>query len=164
MITSLFLTIPKELLEFIFYFLEINSIVSIKKLHPFTDIQGECDRNIIKKLDIERANHDQNTKNYIRQTLTYLARDLATVIDLPDPYYIQKIFYDRDAEIKSLIPKIDYNMNIETILAHRLKYDKEFNDFYESVLRFYKENKCNTFPTHPVVISIVLDKIQRGIE
>ena len=164
MITSLFLTIPKELLEFIFYFLEINNIVSIKKLHPFTDIQGECDRNIIKKLDIERANHDQNTKNYIRQTLTYLARDLATVIDLPDPYYIQKIFYDRDAEIKSLIPKIDYHMNIETILTHRLKYDKEFNDFYESVLRFYKENKCNTFPTHPVVISIVLDKIQRGIE
>ena len=163
MISSPFLDIPKELLENIFHFLDIQHVVSIKKMHPFTNIQCECDRSIKKKLDVERVNHDFHSKYYIRQTLTYLAKDLATVIDLPDPYYIQKIFYDRDKEIKSLIPKIDYTMNIETILANRIKYDKDFNDFYESVLRFYKENMCNTFPTHPTVISIVLDKIAKNI-
>lgn len=163
MISSPFLDIPKELLEYIFHFLDIQHVVSIKKLHPFTSIQGECDRSITKKLDIERVNHDSHSKFYIRQTLTFLAKDLATVIDLPDPYYIQKIFYDRDKEIKQLIPKIDYNMNIETILANRIKYDKNFNDFYESILRFYKENKCNTFPSHPIIISTLLDKIAKDI-
>lgn len=163
MISSPFLDIPKELLEYIFYYLDIQHVVSIKKLHPFTNIQLECNRSISKKLDMERKNHDSNAKFYIRQTLIFLSKDLATVIDLPDPYYIQKIFYDRDKEIKSLIPKIDYTMNIETILINRIKYDKDFNDFYESILRFYKDNKCNTFPTHPVVISFVLDKIAKNI-
>lgn len=163
MISSPFLDIPKELLEYIFHFLDIQHVVSIKKLHPFTSIQCECDRSISKKLDMERVNHDSHSKFYIRQTLTFLAKDLATVIDLPDPYYIQKIFYDRDKEIKQLIPKIDYNMNIESILANRIKYDLEFNDFYESILRFYKENKCNTFPSHPIVISTLLDNIARNI-
>ena len=163
MIYSPFLDIPTELLGFIFYYLEVNSIVSIKKLHPFTEIQKECDRSILKRIDIHRSHYDNISKKYIRTQLEYLARDLATVIDLPDPYYIQKIFYDRDKEIKSLIPKIDYKLNLETILINRIKYDKEFNDLYESVLRFYKENRCNTFPTHPVVISMVLDKIARNI-
>ena len=54
-------------------------------------------------------------------------------------------------------------MNIESILANRIKYDLEFNDFYESILRFYKENMCNTFPTHPIVISTLLDKIAKNI-
>ena len=34
----------------------------------------------------------------------------------------------------------------------------------EGRLRFYEENKCNTFPTHPIVISFVLDKLSKGID
>mgnify|MGYP000284758620 FL=1 len=142
MIESPFLTLPKELLYSIFIFLNIPEIVAIKKIHAFSDIQGECDRVISLKLECERNNLDNSAKKYIMDTLYYLAKDLATVIDLPDPYYIQKVFYDRDKEIKSLIPKIDYNMSIEKILGDRIKYDNDFNDFYSSILNFYKENKC----------------------
>ena len=46
-------------------------------------------------------------------------------------------------EIKQLIPKIDYSMNIETILANRIKYDLEFNDFYESILRKHNEHQLS---------------------
>ena len=62
MISSPFLDIPKELLENIFHFLDIQYVVSIKKLHPFTTIQRECDRSIKKKLDVERVNHDFHSK------------------------------------------------------------------------------------------------------
>ena len=160
---SPFLIIPKELLEYILVYLNVPEIVSIKKLHPFTDIQGECDRMIQSKLDIERINHDTCSKNYIKETLYFLAQDLATVIDLPDPYYIQKVFFDRDKEIKYIIPQIDYTRNIETILSDRQKYDKDFNDLYEPILRFYKDDKCNTFPTHPVMISFFLSRINSHI-
>ena len=80
-------------------------------------------------------------------------------VDLPDPYDVIKVFFDRDKEIKSLIPKIDYSDNIETILNDRLKYDKKFNLLYEPILRFYEENKCNTFPTHPIVISFIVKTV-----
>ena len=164
MIESPFLTLPKELLYNIFIFLNIPQIVAIKKIHAFSDIQGECDRVISMKLEHERSNLDNSAKKYIRETLYYLAKDLATVIDLPDPFYIQKVFYDRDKEIKSLIPKIDYNMSIEKILGDRIKYDNDFNDFYSSILNFYKENKCNTFPSHPVIISLALERIKLEIK
>ena len=148
----------------IFIFLNIPQIVAIKKIHAFSDIQGECDRVISMKLERERNNLDNSAKKYIRDTLYYLAKDLATVIDLPDPYYIQKVFYDRDKEIKSLIPKIDYSMSIEKILGDRIRYDNEFNDFYSAILNFYKENKCNTFPSHPAMISIALERIKLEIK
>ena len=164
MIESPFLTLPKELLYNIFIFLNIPQIVAIKKIHAFSDIQGECDRVISIKLERERNNLDNSAKKYIRDTLYYLAKDLATVIDLPDPYYIQKVFYDRDKEIKSLIPKIDYSMSIEKILGDRIRYDNEFNDFYSAILNFYKENKCNTFPSHPAMISIALERIKLEIK
>tara|TARA_B100000123_G_C25708766_1_gene418856 strand:- start:628 stop:1122 length:495 start_codon:yes stop_codon:yes gene_type:complete len=164
MIESPFLTLPKELLYNIFIFLNIPQIVAIKKIHAFSDIQGECDRVISMKLERERNNLDNSAKKYIRDTLYYLAKDLATVIDLPDPYYIQKVFYDRDKEIKSLIPKIDYSMSIEKILGDRIRYDNEFNDFYSAILNFYKENKCNTFPSHPAMISIALERIKLEIK
>ena len=164
MIDSPFLTLPKELLYNIFIFLNIPQIVAIKKIHAFSDIQGECDRVISMKLECERNNLDNSAKKYIRDTLYYLAKDLATVIDLPDPYYIQKVFYDRDKEIKSLIPKIDYSMSIEKILGDRIRYDNEFNDFYSAILNFYKENKCNTFPSHPAMISIALERIKLEIK
>ena len=164
MIESPFLTLPKELLYNIFIFLNIPQIVAIKKIHAFSDIQGECDRVISMKLEHERSNLDNSAKKYIRDTLYYLAKDLATVIDLPDPYYIQKVFYDRDKEIKSLIPKIDYSMSIEKILGDRIRYDNEFNDFYSAILNFYKENKCNTFPSHPAMISIALERIKLRIK
>ena len=164
MIDSPFLTLPKELLYNIFIFLNIPQIVAIKKIHAFSDIQGECDRVISMKLERERSNLDNSAKKYIRETLYYLAKDLATVIDLPDPYYIQKVFYDRDKEIKSLIPKIDYSMSIEKILGDRIRYDNEFNDFYSAILNFYKENKCNTFPSHPAMISIALERIKLEIK
>ena len=164
MIESPFLTLPKELLYNIFIFLNIPQIVAIKKIHAFSDIQGECDRVISMKLECERNNLDNSAKKYIRDTLYYLAKDLATVIDLPDPYYIQKVFYDRDKEIKSLIPKIDYSMSIEKILGDRIRYDNEFNDFYSAILNFYKENKCNTFPSHPAMISIALERIKLEIK
>ena len=164
MIESPFLTLPKELLYNIFIFLNIPQIVAIKKIHAFSDIQGECDRVISMKLERERSNLDNSAKKYIRDTLYYLAKDLATVIDLPDPYYIQKVFYDRDKEIKSLIPKIDYSMSIEKILGDRIRYDNEFNDFYSAILNFYKENKCNTFPSHPAMISIALERIKLEIK
>ena len=164
MIESPFLTLPKELLYNIFIFLNIPQIVAIKKIHAFSDIQGECDRVISIKLERERNNLDNSAKKYIRDTHYYLAKDLATVIDLPDPYYIQKVFYDRDKEIKSLIPKIDYSMSIEKILGDRIRYDNEFNDFYSAILNFYKENKCNTFPSHPAMISIALERIKLRIK
>ena len=139
MIESPFLTLPKELLYNIFIFLNIPQIVAIKKIHAFSDLQGECDRVISMKLECERNNLDNSAKKYIRDTLYYLAKDLATVIDLPDPYYIQKVFYDRDKEIKSLIPKIDYSMSIEKILGDRIRYDNEFNDFYSANARTSKK-------------------------
>lgn len=155
---SLLLTIPRELLEKIFIYLDLDNLVAIKKLHPFTDVQHECDRIIKTKQDITRVHFDTFSKNYIKETLYFLAKDLNTVINLPDPFYIQNVFSDRDNEIKEIIPKIDYSNKLETILYNRIKYDKEFNDFYEQILRFYKSDRCNTFPTHPVVISLILDK------
>ena len=164
MSNSLLLDVPKEILQYIFIHLDLVHLVKIKKIFPFTKIQGECDRIIQRNLDITRNIYDRFSKNYIKTTLYYLAKDLAMEVDLPDPYDVNKVFFDRDKEIKSLIPKIDYSDNIETILNDRLKYDKKFNLLYEPILRFYEENKCNTFPTHPIVISFVLDKLSKGID
>jgi len=82
---------------------------------------------------------------------------------LPDPFYIRNIFNERDNQIQNVIPQIDYSLNIERLLLDRKEFDKEFNVFYESILRFYKEERCNTFPSHPNIISMILDGYEINI-
>ena len=62
---SLLLTIPRELLEKIFIYLDLDNLVAIKKLHPFTDVQHECDR-IIKTKECSRVHFDTCSKLYER--------------------------------------------------------------------------------------------------
>jgi hypothetical protein len=156
MLISPFLFLPKELLKYILDYLDISDIINLKKLHPFTEIQQELSRSLNIKLNKERKHLETIQKNYVKETL-YLATKDIKPIDLPDPFYIQNIFKARDNQIQTVIPQIDYSINLERLLYDRKKFDKEFNDFYESVLRFYKEERCNTFPTHPNVISMILD-------
>ena len=156
MLISPFLFLPKELLKYILDYLDISDIINLKKLHPFTEIQQELSRSLNIKLNKERKHLETIQKNYVKETL-YLATKNIKPVDLPDPFYIQNIFKARDNQIQTVIPQIDYSINLERLLYDRKKFDKEFNDFYESVLRFYKEERCNTFPTHPNVISMILD-------
>lgn len=156
MLISPFLFLPKELLKYILEYLDISDIINLKKLHPFTEIQQELTRSLNIKINKERKHLEMIQKNYVKETL-YLATKDIKPIDLPDPFYIQNIFKERDNQIQSIIPQIDYSINLERLLYDRKKFDKEFNDFYESVLRFYKEERCNTFPSHPNVISMMLD-------
>ena len=156
MLISPFLFLPKELLKYILEYLDISDIINLKKLHPFTEIQQELTRSLNIKINKERKHLEMIQKNYVKETL-YLATKNIKPIDLPDPFYIQNIFKARDNEIQTVILQIDYSINLERLLYDRKKFDKEFNDFYESVLRFYKEERCNTFPSHPNVISMMLD-------
>ena len=156
MLSSPFISLPKEILSYILVYLEISDILRLIKLHPFTDIQPELRRSLNIKLNNERRYLESSQKNYIKETLYFVSKDIKKV-DLPDPFYIQNIFKARDNKIKSELPIIDYSINLERLLFERKKFDKEFNDFYEPVLRFYKEERCNTFPTHPNIISMILD-------
>ena len=156
MLISPFLVLPKELLKYILEYLDISDIINLKKLHPFTEIQQELTRSLNIKINKERKHLEMIQKNYVKETL-YLATKNIKPVDLPDPFYIQNIFKERDNQIQSIIPQIDYSINLERLLYDRKKFDKEFNDFYESVLRFYKEERCNTFPSHPIIISCVLE-------
>lgn len=156
MLISPFLVLPKELIKYILEYLDISDIINLKKLHPFTEIQQELTRSLNIKINKERKHLEMIQKNYVKETL-YLATKDIKPLDLPDPFYIQNIFKERDNQIQSIIPQIDYSINLERLLYDRKKFDKEFNDFYESVLRFYKEERCNTFPSHPNVISMMLD-------
>tara|TARA_Y100000590_G_C15431100_1_gene905220 strand:+ start:56 stop:550 length:495 start_codon:yes stop_codon:yes gene_type:complete len=156
MIKSPFLFLPKELLKYILDYLDISDIINLKKLHPFTEIQQELSRSLNIKLNKERKYLDDTQKNYIKETLYFATKDIKP-IDLPDPFYIQNIFKARDNQIQTVILQIDYSINLERLLYDRKKFDKEFNDFYEPVLRFYKEERCNTFPTHPINIAMFLE-------
>ena len=156
MLISPFLVLPKELIKYILEYLDISDIINLKKLHPFTEIQQELTRSLNIKINKERKHLEMIQKNYVKETL-YLATKNIKLVDLPDPFYIQNIFKERDNQIQSVIPQIDYSINLERLLYDRKKFDNEFNDFYESVLRFYKEERCNTFPSHPNVISMMLD-------
>ena len=156
MLISPFLFLPTELIKYILEYLDISDIINLKKLHPFTEIQQELTRSLNIKINKERKHLEMIQKNYVKETL-YLATKNIKPVDLPDPFYIQNIFKERDNQIQSVIPQIDYSINLERLLYDRKKFDNEFNDFYESVLRFYKEERCNTFPSHPNVISMMLD-------
>lgn len=159
---SPFMTIPMELISNITFYLNISDVVNLIKIHPFTSIQAELKRALDTKLLCERKHLEINQKKYIRETLHLATKDIKHV-DLPDPFYIQNIFNDRDNQIQNVIPQIDYSLNIERLLLDRKEFDKEFNVFYESILRFYKEERCNTFPSHPNIISMILDRYEINI-
>ena len=91
MISSPFISLPKEILSYILVYLEISDILKLIKLHPFTDIQLELTRSLNLKLNNERRHLESSQKNYIKETLYFVCKDIKKV-DLPDPFYIQNIF------------------------------------------------------------------------
>ena len=92
---SPFINFPIELISNITFYLDIPDIVNLIKLHAFTSIQAELKRGLDSKLLNERKQLEKCQKNYIEETLYFVSKDIKYV-DLPDPFYIQNIFNERD--------------------------------------------------------------------